>query len=155
MLGVDAEHLPQNYDECETMFGDFKRRWQGDTEAGRLLTKALLDFVKSELPFFLRGVPPALARRLVGDETAKLLGIKKPNPIRWVVNGAALLALKWINRKRRRLYEAMPQIQIDSEWLSRRLLVRISRLKPEWRDDLLHIPTHLASRWDLSEAGGE
>ncbi len=155
IMGIDTEHLPQTYAESGEMFDEFKSRWQADTVAGRLLTDALLRFVKSQVPFFLHGIPPMLLRRLVGEETAALLGVKRPNPIRWCLNGVAILALRAINRKRRSLYEDMPSIEIDSEWISRRVLERISTLRPEWREDLFEMPTHLAEKWDLAGSGTE
>jgi hypothetical protein len=155
VMGIDSAHLPQTYSECGEMFEEFKSRWQGDTEAGRLLTDALLRFIQSQLPYFLHGLPPLLVRRLVGRHTAAQLGVEKPNPVRWVVNGVAILVLRFINRGRKALYEDMPAIQLHNEWIFRRLVERISTLKPEWREDLFELPTRLAEKWDLSEQSND
>ncbi len=154
IMGIDFEPLPESYGDCELLFDELKGRWQGDTEAGRLLTAALLRFIKDQLPFALRGLPPVLLRRLVGKQTAAQLGVGRPNPLRWVINGALVLGLKFVNRRRRTLYDLMPSIRMDREWISRRLLERVLAVGPEWRENMFEIPERLADRWELRPPWG-
>ncbi len=151
-MGINAEILPGHYDESEALFLELKEKWEGDTEAGRLLTEAVLKFVSNELPFACWWLPVALLRELIGDQTADLLGVRKLNIFQQALNGIVFWTLRLINRKRSALYKKLPGLRMDHEWISRRLLMRISAIQPEWRDELFEIPDELAKKWNVQNS---
>ena len=68
---------PLTYDEMRELCEEILRRNAGPSVEGRQLMAALLEESKDSMPFFLKGVPAAATRHLIGDESAEWLGVPR------------------------------------------------------------------------------
>ncbi|MGH9026788.1 MAG: oxygenase MpaB family protein [Acidimicrobiia bacterium] len=98
LLGVDYDSLyreearrdgqPLTYPEMQLLARLILDRNAEASPDGQALMTALLNVSESSSPRFLKTLPRALTRRLIGDESADMLGIPPPGPMRL---GIALL----------------------------------------------------------------
>lgn len=78
-LGVMPELLPADHAEGVALLNKILDRHAAESEAGKLLTEALLDFSREHFPQKeLRQTPESLIRYFLGPERAQMLGIQ-PN----------------------------------------------------------------------------
>jgi hypothetical protein len=76
LMGVDERLMPRDFDDGEAMTDKIMRRHWAPSEAGRVITKALLDYMQNMLPGpALDGAPPTLIRYLAGDNVADILAV--------------------------------------------------------------------------------
>lgn len=68
---------PLTYDEMRALCEEILRRNAGPSVEGKKLMAALLEESKDSMPFFLKGVPAAATRHLIGDESAEWLGVPR------------------------------------------------------------------------------
>jgi hypothetical protein len=76
ILGIDQHLNPADFEAALALKDEILRRQQAPSEAGRALTKALLDFIRETVPgseFVSLG--PTLIRHLVGDYQADLVDV--------------------------------------------------------------------------------
>ena len=79
LLGIQEDLLPADLGEARLLIEKIQERQSSESEAGKLLTKALLSFAERTLPSDKLDVAPsALIRYMVGSDLAKVLGIQ-PN----------------------------------------------------------------------------
>ncbi|SDZ24892.1 hypothetical protein SAMN05216215_105414 [Saccharopolyspora shandongensis] len=88
VLGVDERLNPSDFDSAVVLKDRILERQQAPSEAGREMTKALLDFIREVLPGpAFAGVGPSLMRHLAGDRTADILAVP---PADWTSLGIQL-----------------------------------------------------------------
>ena len=76
VLGIQKDLLPQNLEQARLLLDTILKRQSRASEAGQLLTKALIDFGEKTVPReALDGIPSSLLRYMVGPEKAALLGL--------------------------------------------------------------------------------
>lgn len=76
ILGVDDQLNPIEFDDGAALCDTILQRQQSPSEAGTVLTKGVLDFIKEVLPGpTLAGVGPTLIRHLAGDKAADLVDV--------------------------------------------------------------------------------
>jgi hypothetical protein len=76
VLGVDERLNPAAFAEGSELFDTILRRQQRASEAGTMLTKAVLDFIREVLPGpAFAGVGPTLIRHLIDDRAADLVEV--------------------------------------------------------------------------------
>ncbi len=77
LLGIDESILPMDRAEMDRLTAEIRHLNEAECEAGKLMMAALLELVHSlvKVPGFVRGYPATLARFLISDETADLLGV--------------------------------------------------------------------------------
>jgi len=76
ILGVDKRLNPVEFDDGAALGKTILGRQQSPSEAGTVLTKAVLDFTREVLPGpVFAGVGPTLIRHLAGDKAADLLDV--------------------------------------------------------------------------------
>ncbi|MEU5299437.1 oxygenase MpaB family protein [Streptomyces noursei] len=76
VLGVDDQLNPVGFDDGAALFETILRRQQKSSEAGIVLTKAVLDFIREVLPGpAFAGVGPTLIRHLIGDRAADMVKV--------------------------------------------------------------------------------
>jgi hypothetical protein len=76
LLGVSTELIPESIHDGRILLNRILERHSGASEAGKLLTKALIEFSKESIPGKIFDITPeALISYFVGVETAKKLGI--------------------------------------------------------------------------------
>jgi len=76
LLGVDADLLPKNRTEAQWLLERILQRQAAPSEAGKLLTEALLSFAKKTIPKErFDDAPQVLIRFLIGKERSKMLSV--------------------------------------------------------------------------------
>ena len=77
LLGIDENILPENIDDGRMLINIILKRNMGTSEAGILLTKALVEFSKNAIPGNIFDVAPeTLIEYFTGSEISGHLGIK-------------------------------------------------------------------------------
>lgn len=80
-MGVRHDLMPRTVEEAEELFSLIKERVKGESEEGKSLTAAVMDFAQNLFHTdVFKTAPRVLTRRLVGDETADMLGLP-PNSV--------------------------------------------------------------------------
>jgi mpaB/rubber oxygenase-like protein len=92
LLGIDYTLLdrrqrpddeqPLTYAEMQLVARVILKRNEGATPGGQTLMAALLGVSEGSMPFFLKGFPRTLTRRLIGDKSADMLGVPSAGPMR-------------------------------------------------------------------------
>jgi hypothetical protein len=86
LLGVDETVLPLERHEMTRLQDAIRRSNEGESEAGRTMTAALLQLVQGYVKFpGFKGWPATLMRVFIGDTTADYLGVPKPDWTRMLV----------------------------------------------------------------------
>jgi hypothetical protein len=76
VLGIEAELIPENYEGGLKLGNTILHRQKKESEAGKLLTKVCIDFLKRVSPKPIASFYPELfVRYLIGDEIADIVGI--------------------------------------------------------------------------------
>jgi hypothetical protein len=76
ILGVDQRLNPADFEAAQALSHKILDRQQSPSDAGRALTKALLDFIRETLPGSdLVSLGPTLIRHLAGDHQADLVDV--------------------------------------------------------------------------------
>ena len=79
LLGIREELLPRTLPEAQSLIDRILARQSKASEAGTLLTNALLDFAESVLPDRFDALPKHLMQHLIGPERAQMLGVSPAN----------------------------------------------------------------------------
>lgn len=75
LLGVDARLMPRGFAEGQALMDMiWTRRW-APSEAGKILTKALIDSMRDAVGPALAGAPPSLIRHLCGAALSDMLAV--------------------------------------------------------------------------------
>jgi hypothetical protein len=92
LLGIDYDRLfrntppsteqPLTYADMQLIARVIFARNQQASPGGRSLMSALLNVTEGSMPPFLKGVPRALTRRLIGNDEADMLGVPSAGPMR-------------------------------------------------------------------------
>jgi hypothetical protein len=105
LLGVDYELLcadgtvpadedPLTYDELELLAEEILLRNAERSDAGELLTGALLGLEQQAMPWGFKGMPRAMVRRLIGPRYSDLLGVPRAGSSRLLLD--ALRPVAWV-----------------------------------------------------------
>jgi hypothetical protein len=141
IMGIRPDLLPTDpqdaYDLAETIF----KRQRGPSEAGTVLTKALLDFMQSQAPGKLfDGMPATIIRHAVDNGVADMLAVPKSD---WTV------VLLNIEEALARLFERFLQRDVRSSHLLERysfaIVQEIVKLERGGKRTLFTIPSSLRS----------
>jgi ER-bound oxygenase mpaB/B'/Rubber oxygenase, catalytic domain len=148
LLGVKDERLPLKRADTASLMPLVRRRQFGSSDAGRLLSAALLEQAQHLAPPGLRGLPGTTIRYYMGDAAADLLGIPPADWTRSLFGPLARLTrLMSAERAHRRFLSSwsdrfgrgMLQLAVDAE--------RGGQRPP------FAIPTELADRWGVTTKG--
>jgi ER-bound oxygenase mpaB/B'/Rubber oxygenase, catalytic domain len=148
-LGIRPDLLPLTREQTAELMPRVRQRQFGESEAGRLLTEALLDQGgRLTLPG-LRGLPATTVRYYVGDEVADLLGVPSADWTRILFGPLADLSRR-----------------LSAERLHRRALTRLSdrigfgmlslavEAERYGGRTTFQVPTSLAARWNFPATAG-
>jgi hypothetical protein len=94
LLGVEPDLLPLDQDAAAELMQHVRSCHFGASEAGVILTAALLEQARLVLPSGLKGLPAAAVRWYVGEETANYVGVPPAGRIRVVFGPLAALSRK-------------------------------------------------------------
>lgn len=75
LLGVDTDLLPNTLEEARDLLSTILQRQAAPSPAGKLLTKALIEFAKTNLPTDFDRAPELLMVHMIGREQAAKLGV--------------------------------------------------------------------------------
>lgn len=75
LLGIDKDLLPENLEDARALLRKIMERQAAESEAGKLLTKALIEFAKNTLPTDFERAPELLMKHMVGETYAGKLGL--------------------------------------------------------------------------------
>lgn len=88
LLGIDGTLLPLERDELDRIDPLIRQHTYRASDVGTQMTAALIELVKSFVPFPpIRGLAVSTVRLFVGEETADLLGVPKADWTRHLVGG--------------------------------------------------------------------
>jgi hypothetical protein len=135
-MGIQPGLLPANLSEAKLLFDTIKARQHGPNEDGRKLTAALIDGLLAPtfskiLPIGGRTLPPVLIRKLIGDESADVLGVPRPNVATNLGGRIAVSAWRRAARRRYLLYRFAPNRRL-AQWFKERLLRKLGGNKSEF-----------------------
>jgi hypothetical protein len=80
VMGVDPALMPASFDEGVVLMDSVCRHQWAASEAGRVLTAALVQSMREALGPALHGAPPSLIRHFCGDQLADMLAV---DPADW------------------------------------------------------------------------
>lgn len=148
IIGLRRDMMAETMDEAEELFSTIKRRCARQSDAGQALTKALLAAMEDLIPF--RGAKPVagiMVRRMIGEETADLLGIQGHYPWQARVLFRALLGTI-------RPSEGIAEKMRGGNWIARFFIkILAKRINKDLKDKAfegsppLHLPDHLLEKW--------
>jgi hypothetical protein len=142
LLGIEPDLLPMDRAAMDAADPVIRKLNFGKTAAGTEMTKALIDLVRSLIGVrLLAGLPVAMMRRFIGDDTADLLGAPKANWTRYLV-GAAHDMTKKVSAAA--LHDRALQRVLS--WTSRRVLTGFVEYERHGQRPKFVIPEHLTFR---------
>ena len=149
VLGLPDDMLPDDVADGRELWAATKRREFRGSDAGRALTKALLDFIHHVIPgTIFDGVGDVAVRRFVGDDTADLLGVpprKGSSELLKILNAVN----KFVSREESEDEHVRQLVAAFSERLVR-------SLQDSWRQGkgvTFEIPPSLRGSWGLEPPG--
>jgi hypothetical protein len=148
-LGVRPDLLPLTRAQTSELMPMVRRRQFGPSEAGRMLTEALLDQARRLAPPGLRGLPATTLRFYVGDEAADYLGVPPADWTRVVFGPLADVSRRLsLERLHRRALTKLSD-RIGFGMLSLAVQAERYGARPTFQ-----VPTSLAARWNIPATAG-
>ncbi|MHB8522175.1 MAG: oxygenase MpaB family protein [Limisphaerales bacterium] len=154
IMGLRQQLMPANYAEAEILFHQIKAQEAGPSPEGIVLTDSLLKCIRGALPADLAPHLPAFAvHHLVGEETAVMVGVRRPNLAAEVLGQTMFRVINliaWVKRETQQDLVLAPRVW---NWLSHRLIERLTNLgqPPGWNRHIFKIPEELAASWQPPE----
>ena len=152
LLGIDDKLLVHGLDDAVAVVDVIRRRQFRASDAGRRLTAALLELLYEMTPARqFDGIPPALIRHLIGDETANMIGVPtsggvaKPPRLTRTVDWFFVHVLGHTERQSPG-YHLMSEV---ARPFARELLNAMVMLPRGGERAPFDIPDHLARRWAI------
>ncbi len=159
IMGVRDEFLlnAMTYADAEHVFETILERNRAESTEAKALMQALLGFmegtIKRRVPLgnlvYVRHIPKTLILDLMGEDTARLLGISLDWRDRLAQVPLALFM--WaLGRLQQDTYADLSGSHLLAEWLFRQMAAVMWELPRGGERDLFYIPTHLATSWGVS-----
>jgi hypothetical protein len=142
-LGIRDELLPGTYAQARDLFELLKHRQRAATTDGRLLTRHLLVFSRSMLPWYLGWAPRMLLCDLMSEADCDALGVRRLGALARTAQHAALRVLRAADRIEGAFAADLPAVLHLWEGVARRLLTRLSQLPPNEQRRIFSLPGHL------------
>ena len=147
ILGIEPALLPADIHEGRYLLKRILERQAGETEGGKIMASALIQFAKEVLPGKAFDTSPqAIMRYLAGDELTDMLGVE---PKAGCLGSIAPFFMKQIIRKVERMEDSdiAPKLVLDA--LSRKLMMAMVRYFNNYKNRPFEVPEELAEAWDL------
>ncbi|MCB0850645.1 MAG: DUF2236 domain-containing protein [Bacteroidetes bacterium] len=147
ILGIEPALLPADIHEGRYLLKRILERQAGETEGGKIMASALIQFAKEVLPGKAFDTSPqAIMRYLAGDELTDMLGVE---PKAGCLGSIAPFFMKQIIRKVERMEDSdiAPKLILDS--LSHKLMMAMVRYFNNYKNRPFEVPEELAEAWDL------
>jgi hypothetical protein len=148
ILGIDQRLNPADFDAAQALMDRILDRQQSPSEAGRALTKALLDFIRETMPGSeFASLGPTLIRHLAGDHQSDLVDVPRPD-LAGLATAAGLEAGAGFSTVTSRTTNAVPLTNQLAAKLGDAVLKSGIRLANKGQRSEWHVPTGLT---DTSE----
>jgi hypothetical protein len=147
ILGLEAELLPDNIHEGRYLLARILDRQAGETDGGKLMTSALLEFAEEVLPGkAFDGSPRKIMRFLIGDELAEMLGV---NPKAGCLGSIAPFIIKYVIRRIEKSEDKgrIPAVVWDQ--LSQKTMQAMVGFFNNYKSRPFEVPESLADAWNL------
>jgi hypothetical protein len=149
LMGIREELLPARFADAEELFNAIQRRQHGRSDAGRKLSAALLKALEDAVPGRLHDpLPAALTRKLIGHQTADILGIERSSGLTRLRLAAVLGTWSLAAGVLKRFYKDRP-FRFASEKLHKAIMVRMGGMHGVAFD----FPPEFVARWFPEEQG--
>lgn len=153
LLGLKKEMIPNSFAEAEILYTTIKKRQQGVSLQGEKMSEALISFLQDQMipwwAFPFKPLPRVITRTIVGNETADILKIKKSRWYEKLLLPGLVVLIRIIDWFEESLYKNHPKTQVVGDWISYKMLKKLSKLPRGGQRKLFEIPTHLATAWKL------
>jgi hypothetical protein len=149
LLGLDEDLLPVSPLVARQLEAAILARYTEPTEAGRILTEALIHFGEEHMPHeSLKVAPRALIQYALGPDRARLLGIQ-PNYgcLAWLLPEVLAAYFRTGERLEDRSSEGLRQL-LDQ--LSRLLTQGMYRYFDQYKQRSFHVPASLQQAWRIT-----
>lgn len=147
LLGIVDDLLPTDWDDALDLFDQWKRRNHKESEAGRILGGALVDFMTEYVPGRLfDGVVTGWTRLWSGDEVADMIGVP---PYDWTL--ILLRGTTFVWGIEDYFEDRVPPLRWLTRFWARRLLRGLMRVGRGGKRPDFAIPAHLHGQWGLSD----
>jgi hypothetical protein len=147
LLGVADDLIPESIDEGRLLTQRIIERQSAESDEGKVLTKALIEFSKDGIPGKIFDIAPeALISYFVGASLSKKIGLS--DAIGCLGFGIpAILASTF--RLVEKLEEKSDRIEHISNNISRRLVIGMVRYFDQHSDRHFQIPSEFQKAWEL------
>ncbi|MCR9054759.1 MAG: oxygenase MpaB family protein [Phaeodactylibacter xiamenensis] len=151
LLGIDERLLPTDLASARTLLETILKRQAAPSEAGQLLTKALVEFAERTLPAErMDDAPQSLINYLIGRERAQMLGITPPAGC---LPAAAPFFLKSLFRAGERLEDKIREPKsVFIDWFSMQMARRMVGYFDTYKQRHFEVPERMRQAW--FEGGG-
>jgi hypothetical protein len=145
LLGVDPEMIPESIDDGRLLLSKILQRQSGASEAGKLLTKSLVQFSKEAIPGKIFDVAPeALIIYFTGKEISSKLGVSSKIGCFGFGIPAVLASIFGLGEK---LEDKSPNIQRLVDKLSIKLIQSMVKYFDEYKNRNFEIPAEFRGFW--------
>jgi len=148
VLGIRPDLLPVTAQTAPDLWGAILRREAGASPEGQEMAAALVRLMRSNLPRWLHGVPPAQIRFLVGKEVGDMLAVERGGAVSVVFRPLSrALSVVALGEQHAAI------LRVLSRRIGRALLAGFVDAGREGSRGAFAIPTELAARWRMPAAG--
>ena len=149
LLGIQEDLLPQSVAEARHLLSRILERQAAPSEAGRLLTKALVSFSEKNIPRErFDPAAPALVRYLVGEKLADILGVYPGPGCFGFIFPAFLRSLFKMGESLEDRIKKQPHRELI-EWLSRQSVEAMVRYFDNYKNKHFEVPEALQKAWNI------
>lgn len=146
-MGIEPALLPDNVKQGKELLYKILNRQKGSSEAGSILTQALINFAEDLIPGMLfDNAPEIMIRHLNGKEISEMLGVKPRLGCLFI--GLPKFLKKWL-----KLIETLEDISEPIELLmakmSKQMAERFVKYFDEYKGSAYRIQPRVRNRWGI------
>jgi hypothetical protein len=146
ILGVSEELIPESIDDGRLLLNKILERQSGPSDAGKLLTKALVNFSRDAIPGKIFDVTPeALITFFTGNEIANHLGLGNPGCLGFGIPAIIASFFRMIEK----LEDRSDKIEYITNKLSQKLVLAMVGYFDKYKQKQFEIPSEFKSAWNI------
>ncbi|MCB0430796.1 MAG: DUF2236 domain-containing protein [Flavobacteriales bacterium] len=147
VLGLNEDLMAHNLSEARTLMEQILQRQAAESEAGRVLTQALISFSTAHIPDGkLEAAPDILIRFMCGNDIADKLGLQTKNGCLGIVLPAFL---SFLARKGEQLEDKYPQLDGLFDQLSLKMLTALVGYFDTYKGKPFTLPEVFRKQWKV------
>ena len=155
VLGIEDRFLARDPADARELFEAIKRRRSADTRDGRLLTRALLDYIEGFSPapqFVFRPIGRILMYTLLAPETCAQLGVRGLKWMERIARVGLLWLVRIVNGFYGPLFQDAPGTGGRAALLAKAMLNELVSVERGGNRPPFRIPDRLAEQWRVAQA---